>query len=108
MFPRSIAPVLYDEVMSACQRAGFSPQLGQESTQVASAVSMVAAGFGVSIVPHSIRQVAATGATYHAIEGPGPKAKIVIAYRSTEFSKVVRDFLEVARRLSKNHHYNSE
>ena len=55
MFPRSIAPVLYDEVMSACQRAGFSPQLGQESTQVASAVSMVAAGFGVSIVPESIR-----------------------------------------------------
>jgi DNA-binding transcriptional LysR family regulator len=107
MFPRSIAPVLYDEVMSACQRAGFSPQLGQESTQVASAVSMVAAGFGVSIVPQSIRQVAATGVTYHAIDGPGPKAQIVIAYRSTEFSKVVRDFLEVARRLTRNRHHDS-
>ncbi|SKC88379.1 DNA-binding transcriptional regulator, LysR family [Burkholderia sp. YR290] len=106
MFPRSIAPVLYDEVMSACQRAGFSPQLGQESTQVASAVSMVAAGFGVSIVPESIRQVAATGVTYHAIDGPGPKAQIVIAYRSTEFSKVVRDFLEVARRSTRNRHYD--
>ena len=107
MFPRSIAPVLYDEVMSACQRAGFSPQLGQESTQVASAVSMVAAGFGVSIVPQSIRQVAATGVTYHAIDGPGPKAQIVIAYRSTEFSKVVRDFLEVARRLTRNRHHDN-
>jgi DNA-binding transcriptional LysR family regulator len=107
MFPRTIAPVLYDEVMSACQRAGFSPQLGQESTQVASAVSMVAAGFGVSIVPQSIRQVAATGVTYHAIDGPGPKAQIVIAYRSTEFSKVVRDFLEVARRLTRNRHHDS-
>ena len=107
MFPRSIAPVLYDEVMSACQRAGFSPQLGQESTQVASAVSMVAAGFGVSIVPQSIRQVTATGVTYHAIDGPGPKAQIVIAYRSTEFSKVVRDFLEVARRVTGNRHHDS-
>jgi len=107
MFPRTIAPVLYDEVMSACQRAGFSPQLGQESTQVASAVSMVAAGFGVSIVPQSIRQVAATGVTYHAIDGPGPKAQIVIAYRSTEFSKVVRDFLEVARRLTRNRHHDN-
>jgi DNA-binding transcriptional LysR family regulator len=105
MFPRSIAPVLYDEVMSACQRAGFSPQLGQESTQVASAVSMVAAGFGVSIVPHSIRQVAATGVTYHAIDGPGPRAQIVIAYRSTEFSKVVRDFLGVAQRLTMHRHH---
>ncbi|MGF6918461.1 LysR family transcriptional regulator [Paraburkholderia sp. 40] len=102
MFPREIAPVLYDEVISACQRAGFSPLLGQESTQVASAVSMVAAGFGVSIVPHSIRQLLATGVTYRAIQGAQPKAQIVIAYRSTEFSKVVRDFLEVARRLSRN------
>ncbi|MGF6870875.1 LysR family transcriptional regulator [Paraburkholderia sp. MM5477-R1] len=102
LFPRAIAPVLYDEVISACQRAGFSPQLGQESTQVASAVSMVAAGFGVSLVPHSIRQVAAAGVTYHAIEGPQPKAQIVIAYRSTAFSKLVRDFVDVARRLSKN------
>ncbi|MFD1561173.1 LysR family transcriptional regulator [Paraburkholderia silviterrae] len=105
MFPRSIAPVLYDEVISACQRAGFSPQLGQESTQVASAVSMVAAGFGVSIVPHSIRQLAATGVTYHAIEGPAPRAQIAIACRSTEFSKVVRDFMEVARRASKDRHH---
>jgi len=102
MFPRAIAPVLYDEIISACQRAGFSPQLGQESAQITSAVSMVAAGFGVSIVPHSIRQVAATGVTYHAIEGLQPKAQVVIAYRSTEFSKVVRDFLEIAKRLSRN------
>jgi DNA-binding transcriptional LysR family regulator len=71
------------------------------------AVSMVAAGFGLSIVPESSRQVAATGVTYHAIDGPGPKAQIVIAYRSTEFSKVVRDFLEVARRLTKNRHHDS-
>jgi DNA-binding transcriptional LysR family regulator len=98
MFPRAIAPVLYDEVISACQRAGFSPQLGQESTQVASAVSMVAAGFGVSIVPNSIRQVHA-GVTYHAIDGTQPKAQIVLACRLGEFSRVVRDFMDVAKRV---------
>lgn len=104
MFPRAIAPVLYDEVISACQRAGFSPRLGQESTQVASAVSLVAAGFGVSIVPRSIRQILAPGVTFHAIEGPQPKAQFVIAYRSTECSKVVRDFLQIARSLSRDRH----
>jgi DNA-binding transcriptional LysR family regulator len=98
MFPRALAPVLYDEVISACQRAGFSPQLGQESTQVASAVSMVAAGFGVSIVPSSIRQVHA-GVTYHAIDGTQPKAQIVLACRLGEFSRVVHDFMDVAKRL---------
>jgi hypothetical protein len=49
------------------------------------------------IVPHSIRQLAATGVTCHAIEGPQPKAQIVTAYRSTEFSKVVPDFLEIGQ-----------
>ncbi|MGF7137153.1 DNA-binding transcriptional LysR family regulator [Paraburkholderia sp. EB58] len=97
MFPRAIAPVLYDEVMSAYQRAGLTPQLGQESTQVASAVSMVAAGFGISIVPNSIRQIHA-GVSYHAIEGAQPKAQIVLAYRFGEFSRVVRDFVDVAKR----------
>ncbi|CAB3809938.1 HTH-type transcriptional regulator BenM [Paraburkholderia ultramafica] len=98
MFPRAIAPALYDEVISACQRAGFTPLLGQESTQVASAVSMVAAGFGVSVVPNSIRQVHA-GVSYHAIEGTRPKAQIVLAYRSGEFSRVVRNFVGLAKRL---------
>jgi hypothetical protein len=64
--------------------------------------------FGISIVPHSIREVAATGVTYHAIEGPQPKAQIVLAYRSTGFSKVVRDFLEIARRLTRNRNNDIE
>ncbi|MBP0594090.1 LysR family transcriptional regulator [Paraburkholderia sp. LEh10] len=103
LFPRSIAPVLYDDVISACQRAGFSPHLGQESTQVASAVSMVAAGFGVTVVPHSIRQLHHPDVTYHEIEGVQPTAQIVVAYRSDEFSKVVRDFIHAAQRETRRH-----
>ncbi|ALL70306.1 LysR family transcriptional regulator (plasmid) [Paraburkholderia caribensis MBA4] len=103
LFPRSIAPVLYDDVISACQRAGFSPQLGQESTQVASAVNMVAAGFGVTVVPHSIRQLHHAGVTYHEIEGTQPTAQLVVAYRSNEFSRVVRDFIHAAHRETRRH-----
>lgn len=51
LFPRSIGPGLYDAVMAAFQRAGFSPNLGQEAPQISSIVYMVAAGFGVSVVP---------------------------------------------------------
>jgi DNA-binding transcriptional LysR family regulator len=98
LFPRSIAPLLYDDVISACEHAGFTPELGQESTQVASAVSMVAAGFGVTVVPHSIRHVYAAGVSYHEIEGPQPTAHVVLAYRSDEFSKLVRDFVDVSKR----------
>lgn len=96
MFPRSIAPVLYDDVIMACQRSGFSPQLGQEATQVASSVSMVAAGFGVSIVPNSIRDLHPRGVTYHSIDGIQPTARVSLAWRYDESSRAVRDFVSVA------------
>jgi DNA-binding transcriptional LysR family regulator len=103
MFPRSIAPVLYDDVISACKRCGFSPQLAQESTQVASAVSMVAAGFGVTVVPNSIRDVHPRGVTYHEIEGVQPTARVLLAWRCDEFSRAVRDFVDEARRAGKRY-----
>jgi len=103
MFPRAIAPVLYDDVIAACQHCGFSPQLGEQSTQVASAVSMVAAGFGVTIVPNSIRDLHPQGVTYHEIEGTQPTARVLLAYRYDDHSKVVRDFVDVAKCAGMRH-----
>jgi DNA-binding transcriptional LysR family regulator len=54
LFPRTIGPGLHDAIIASCQRAGFSPKLGQEASQTLSIIYMVAAGFGVSIVPQSI------------------------------------------------------
>jgi len=101
LFPRAIAPALYDDIISACLQAGFSPLLGQESTQVASAVSMVAAGFGVSIVPETLQQLHAGGVTYHPLKGVQPKASILLAYRPGEHAKVTRDFITVTKRVAR-------
>ncbi len=98
LFPRAIGPGLYDAIMAACQRAGFSPNLGQEAPQIASIVYMVAAGFGVSIVPRSIDQIRAEGVQYLPIEGEGPRAPIGLAYRKADHSTAVRNFVELARR----------
>lgn len=99
MFPRAMAPVLYEEIISSCVKAGFTPRLGQESSQVASAVSMVAAGFGVSIVPYSIRQFHAEGVTYRPIRGNAPSARVALAYRSAEHSPVILNFAAIARKV---------
>jgi len=52
---------LYDGLIAAFQRAGFIPELGQEAPNFASMVHMVAAGFGVTLVPQSIQQTRAKG-----------------------------------------------
>ena len=101
LFPRSIGPGLYDAVIASCQRAGFSPKLGQEAPQISSIVHMVAAGFGVSIVPQSIKQIRAEGVAYLPIEGDAPYAPIGLAYRSDDHAVIVRNFVALARRTAR-------
>ena len=97
LFPRSIGPGLYDSIIAACRKEGFSPSLGQESPQVPSTVNMVAAGFGVSIVPASIRSVHAEGVTYHRIKGEPLKVQIALAHRAHERTQVVLNLVQMIR-----------
>jgi DNA-binding transcriptional LysR family regulator len=61
LFERDAAPVAFDAIMSACQRAGFSPRIGQDerSEQVMSGI--VAGGLGVSIIPRMASAVLTAG-----------------------------------------------
>jgi DNA-binding transcriptional LysR family regulator len=94
---RSIGPGMYDEIVASCHRAGFSPRLGQEATQFASVVHLVAAGFGASLVPACIEQIRAEGVAYLRLEGETPRAPISFAFRRDDRSMVVRNFVRLAR-----------
>jgi DNA-binding transcriptional LysR family regulator len=98
LFPREIAPTLYDTVIDACRKAGFDPILGQVVPHMASIVNLVAAELGVSIVPASMMQVRVTGIAYRQIAGQSPTTQLALAYRRGETSLVVRNF--IARAVS--------
>lgn len=102
LFPRAIGPGLYDSIIASCQRAGFSPILGQEAPQIASIVHLVAAGFGVSVVPQSIEQIRADGVVYVSIEGEAPCAPIGLAFRKDNRSATVRNFVALARQHARS------
>jgi len=99
LFPRSVGSGLYDEMISACQRAGFSPRIRHEIRQVTSIANLVAAGLGVSVVPSSMRQVLSDGVVYRSIDGDAPKAHMSLAYRRDEASATVRNLVDLTRRL---------
>jgi len=98
LFPRAIGPGLYDSIIATCQRAGFSPTLGQEAPQISSTVHLVAAGFGIAVVPQSLEQIHAHGIVYARIEGDAPAAPISLAARKDTRSATVRNFIALARR----------
>lgn len=64
VYPRANGRRLYDAIVAACGRAGFSPLIVQEAPQMASTVNLVAAGVGVALVPASMRQIRAPGVSY--------------------------------------------
>jgi DNA-binding transcriptional LysR family regulator len=100
LFPRTRSPGLYDEITSACQRAGFSPNVVQQAPEVASTVNLIAAGQGVSIVPASMQQMNPQGVAFRAIQGDGPRAPLSLAHRRNEPSAAVRNLVGLARRAA--------
>ncbi|WP_408430191.1 LysR substrate-binding domain-containing protein [Paraburkholderia azotifigens] len=50
-----------DSIIGACHAAGFAPSISMASPQISSAANLVSAGFGVAVVPSSMRQVQVEG-----------------------------------------------
>ena len=93
LFPREVAPTIYDAVVDACRKAGFEPIIGQAAPHFISIVNLVAAELGVSIIPESMTQVRVTGIVYRQISGRVPTTRLALAYRRGETSPVVRNFI---------------
>lgn len=96
--PRALGPGFYDRVIAAFHKAGFSPQIGQEASTLVALPSMVAAGFGVSVVPRSMTQVCVDHVAYRTISGTRLHAPISLACRRANCPATARNLVSVARR----------
>jgi|SRR5471032_45540 len=64
LYRRPAGQGLYDAILAACFRAGFSPQIVQEAPRLTSCLSLVGAGLGVSIVPESMTRLGGDGTVF--------------------------------------------
>jgi DNA-binding transcriptional LysR family regulator len=88
---------LYHEVIVACRMNGFDPVVGQVVPQISSALSLVSAELGVSVVPASITQIQVTGVTYRPIQGSTPVARLALAVRRDSGQIVLQNFIHALR-----------
>lgn len=95
LFPRSLAPELYDQVIGLCQQVRFSPRVVQEAMQLPTIVSLVAAGIGVAVIPASLQNLGRAGVHYRPIREATPKAELVVAWRTEQPSALLQSFLRV-------------
>lgn len=100
LFPRSLAPTLYDQVLAMCHRAGFSPNIVIEA-QMQAIVSLVAAGMGVALVPESLRNLRRKGLVYRPLKQL-ETVSLAVAWREGAMTGVLRSFLKVVDEFTKD------
>ncbi|HHT0189178.1 TPA: LysR family transcriptional regulator [Raoultella planticola] len=95
LFPREVAPGLYEQVFNSCLRAGIDMRQARQSSQLSSSLSMVAAGFGFALVPQSMTCIHHPEVIYRPLSGTPVTTDIAIAWRRFERSRTVKRFLEM-------------
>ena len=100
IYARQQGPAFYEATMAACLKAGFTPRLGQEAPRITSALSLVAVGLGVSLVPACLQNMTMNGVVYRRLKGVQPKAVLMLGLRRGDGSPVVRNFVRLARKTA--------
>lgn len=90
LFERSLAPAMYDAILSACNDVGFSPRVVHHAPQKASAMMLVAGGAGITFVPASMKGMHADALELKRLDGPQPVAALGIATRAGEHAILVQ------------------
>jgi DNA-binding transcriptional LysR family regulator len=97
LFPRRPRPGWADRVLDACREAGFLPHVAQEVLELSTALALVAAGVGVTLVPGSVQALRPRGLLYRPLAPPAPTTRLLALYRREDAPPTVARFVELAR-----------
>jgi LysR family transcriptional regulator, benzoate and cis,cis-muconate-responsive activator of ben and cat genes len=99
LYPAKPEPTVTGLILTACMAAGFTPQIAQEVLHLQTAIGLVAAGVGVSLVPlGAARGQTGRGVVYVSLGSPTVIAPLAFAWREDDTSPALRHFLEVVER----------
>ena len=93
MPPRDANPVLYDELISCCHKAGFTPDVIAEMTQRPRVVSQVACGIGIATLVITMAHLCIGGTTFHRLVRPTPILECYLVYRKNASSPLLKCFI---------------
>lgn len=100
MLPRDVVPNVHDRVLALCRSAGFSPRISQRALQHATILGLVEAGFGVAVLPESVRDSSRPGISFPLLRDDTARTELVLTYPDRTLRPVEEAFraLATARR----------
>jgi DNA-binding transcriptional LysR family regulator len=97
-FHRLGAPSLFDEVIGVCRRAGFSPRIVNEPNFMATVMTLVESGLGVSLIPYCVRSLNRPHAIIRPIRPKSAEIHLCATWLKSAHNPALTAFLEVLRR----------
>lgn len=101
LYPARPRPNFADHVLGLFRAAGHSLQVVQEANELQTAIGLVAAGLGVSVVPASVQRLQRQDVAHVRIEGDGFVSPVIVSYRKDDGSEFLAGALERATQLGK-------
>ncbi|MFC5523247.1 LysR family transcriptional regulator [Polaromonas jejuensis] len=98
LFERHNGPMMFDTVVAACMRHGFSPKLFH-ARQQHTIVSLVSGGMGVALVPSCVQVMRREGVVYRPLRGEKTQVETGVAWRADDDAFIVKEFLRYLPRL---------
>jgi LysR family hca operon transcriptional activator len=99
---RSLSPPLYDAVANLYRHAGIRMQAVTSADHVLAHLQLVQEGVGFALLPDSISGMLPQGVTVRPLDAdPRPTVSLVLAWKSGNNSRLLREFVELAKRCCK-------
>jgi len=96
-FPRAVAPLLYDRVLSTCHAAGATLQIVQEINNPTTMLSLVAGGIGLSFTIQSAARTKPESVVLREVEDLRLTAECSAIWREDNQVPALEKFLEIVR-----------
>lgn len=78
--PSGTGAGFYEQVFSLCAEAGFAPNIGQEASEAATTLGLVAAGVGITVAPQALQAIRINDVVWRELAGAGTESKVLLVY----------------------------
>jgi DNA-binding transcriptional LysR family regulator len=100
LYPARPRPSYADHVLALFRGAGHTLNIVQEANELQTAIGLVAAGLGITVVPASVRRLHRDDITYVPLITPGFSSPVIVSYRCDDRSPFLRKAVSLAESLA--------
>ena len=100
LYPSEPRPSFADQIMAIFRDCGFVPTITREVRELQTALGLVAAEFGVCLVPASVQRLQRDDVVYHSIADEAAISPIILNWRASDTSPATILLLRICGELT--------